>query len=50
MTLTITMNTKITMENKQRKKSSRNFYLGIIAGFIIYAIIKELIWPMLSGS
>ncbi len=37
------------MEKEQPKKSKRNFYLGILAGFIIYAIIKELIWPMISG-
>ncbi len=37
------------MDKEQPKKSKRNFYIGIVVGFIIYAIIKEFIWPMISG-
>ncbi len=35
------------MEKEQPKKSKKSFYIGIIAGFIIYGIIKEIIWPMI---
>lgn len=36
------------MEKDQAKKKKRNFYLGIVAGFILNGIIKEVIWPLFS--
>ncbi len=40
---------KLNMEKEQPKKSKVNFFLGIVAGFIIYGIIKEIIWPLISN-
>lgn len=37
------------MGEEQSKKSKRNFFTGLVVGFVIYGIIKELIWPMISG-
>ncbi len=37
------------MEKEQPKKSKGNFYVGLIVGVIVYGIVKELIWPMISG-
>lgn len=36
------------MENEKPKKSKVNFFLGIVAGFIIYGTIKEIIWPLIA--
>jgi len=37
------------MESEQPKKSRRNFYIGIVVGIILWAIIDKFIWPMISG-
>jgi hypothetical protein len=35
------------MEKEEPKKSRKNFYLGIVFGFITVGIINKIIWPML---
>jgi len=37
------------MKNKKPKRNLRNFFIGIVVGFILWAIIREFIWPMFSA-
>jgi len=37
------------MENEKPKKSKGNFYAGLVVGFILMLVIKEFLWPLISG-
>ena len=37
------------MDNKESKKSNRKFYIGIVVGFIVWAIIREFVLPLFSN-
>lgn len=37
------------MSTEQPKHKRRNFYIGVVVGFILWAIIKELIWPLIAS-
>ncbi len=37
------------MEKEKPKKSKGNFYTGLIVGFILWAVIREFLWPMISN-
>lgn len=39
----------LNMEKEQPKKSKGNFYVGLVVGIILYGIIKEFIWPLISN-
>lgn len=35
------------MAQTQPTKSKKSFFIGLIVGFIVYGILKELIWPLI---
>jgi len=37
------------MEKEQPKKSKKNIFIGAIIGVILYKIVVDLIWPMISN-
>lgn len=37
------------MEKEQPKKNTKNLFIGAIIGVILYKIVVDLIWTMISG-